>query len=180
MLFEQLSEILKERILTLDGAMGSMLQRHKLSEADFRGNQFKDHSKPLRGNNDILSLTQPDIIREIHKVYLEAGADIIETNTFNATSISQADYGTEDFVYDINFQSAKLAKEATKEFNLKNSLNPRFVAGALGPTSKTLSMSSNVEDPGARVLTFDEMKNSYYDQVRGLVDGGADILLVET
>jgi len=180
MQFDQLSKILKERILTLDGAMGSMLQRHKLEEADFRGNQFKDHPKPLKGNNDILSLTQPDIIREIHKAYLEAGADIIETNTFNATSISQADYGTEDFVYDINFQSAKLAKKATEKYNLKDSSRPKFVAGALGPTNKTLSMSANVEDPGARDLTFDEMKNSYYDQVRGLVDGGADILLIET
>ena len=179
-MIEQLSKLLKSRILTLDGAMGSMLQRHKLSESDFRGTQFKDHSKPLRGNNDILSLTQPDIIRDIHKTYLEAGADIIETNTFNATSISQVDYGTEDFVYDINFQSAKLAKEAILEYTKIDSRKPRFVAGALGPTNKTLSMSSSVEDPGARALTFDEMKNSYYDQVRGLVDGGADILLIET
>jgi len=177
---EQLSKILRNRILTLDGAMGSMIQRYKLGEDDFRGIQFKDHSKPLIGNNDILSLTQPQIIKEIHKAYLEAGADIIETNTFSSTSISQADYGTEDFVYDINYESAKLAKEATKEFTQEDSTKPRFVAGALGPTNKTLSMSSNIEDPGARALTFDEMKDSYLEQVRGLVEGGADILLVET
>ena len=180
MKFDVLTKILNERILILDGAMGSLIQKHNLTEDDFRADQFKNHELPLKGNNDILSLTQPEIIKNIHKAYLEAGADIIETNTFSSTSISQADYGTEGFVYDINFQSAKIAKEVCEEFNSADPAKPRFVAGGLGPTNKTLSMSSNVEDPGARALTFDEMRNSYYDQVRGLVDGGVDILLVET
>ncbi|MBK8943880.1 MAG: methionine synthase [Ignavibacteriae bacterium] len=180
MQFDTLYKILTDRILILDGAMGSLIQRYKLTESDFRGEQFKNHPKTLRGDNDLLSITQPNIIKEIHKLYLEAGADIIETNTFNATSISQADYGLENFVYDINLQSAKLAKEIADEFTKLNSAKPRFVAGSIGPTNKTLSMSSKVEDPGARALTFDEMKNSYYDQIRGLVDGGADILLIET
>ncbi len=180
MLIKEITEILQSRILILDGAMGSLIQKHNLGEEDFKGEQFKNHSYSLKGNNDLLSLTQPEIIKNIHKAYLEAGADIIETNTFSATSIAQKDYGTEDSVYEINFQSARIAKEAASEFTKLNSSKPRFVAGALGPTNKTLSMSSNVEDPGARALTFDEMKNSYYDQVRGLVDGGADILLVET
>ncbi|PID59993.1 MAG: methionine synthase [Ignavibacteriae bacterium] len=175
-----LKNILKERILILDGAMGSLIQKHNLTEEDFRGERFKNHNLPLRGNNDLLSLTQPEIIKNIHIQYLEAGADIIETNTFSATSIAQKDYGTEESVYDINFQSAKIAKEATSIFTNNDRTKPRFVAGALGPTNKTLSMSSNVEDPGHRDLTFDDMKNAYYDQVRGLVDGGADILLVET
>jgi len=180
MKFELLTKILQERIMILDGSMGAFIQKQNFSEEDFRGEQFKNHPQQLKGNNDLLSLTQPKIIKNIHKAYLEAGADIIETNTFNATSISQADYGTENVVYDINLHSAKLAKEAIKEFNNDSEDKPRFVAGALGPTNKTLSMSSNVEDPGARDLTFEEMKNSYYNQVRGLVDGGADILLVET
>ncbi|MFZ1289926.1 MAG: methionine synthase [Melioribacteraceae bacterium] len=179
-IFNQLTKILQERILILDGAMGSLIQRHKLTESDFRGEQFKDHPKSLQGDNDLLSLTHPQIIKDIHKAYLEAGADIIETNTFNATSISQADYGMEKYVYDINFHSAKIAKEIAEDFSKLNPAKPRFVAGSLGPTNKTLSMSSKVEDPGARALTFDEMKNSYYEEVRGLIDGGADILLVET
>jgi len=180
MQFETLTKILKERILILDGAMGSMIQKYNLAEEDFRAEQFKDHAFPLRGNNDLLSLTKPEIIKNIHKDYLEAGADIIETNTFSANSISQADYGTENSVYDINFQSAKIANEAVKEICEADPSKPRFVAGALGPTNKTLSMSSDVEDPGSRALTFDEMYNSYYEQVRGLVDGGVDVLLVET
>ena len=180
MQFDILSEILSQRILILDGAMGSLIQRYKLTESDFKGERFKDHAKSLRGDNDLLSITQPHVIKEIHKLYLEAGADIIETNTFNATSISQADYGMEHVIYDMNFASAKLAKETANIYTAKNSQKPRFVAGSIGPTNKTLSMSSKVEDPGARDLTFDEMKNSYYDQVRGLVDGGVDILLVET
>ena len=180
MKLEILNKILKERILILDGAMGSLIQKHNLTEDDFRGEQFKKHSLPLKGNNDLLSLTQPEIIKNIHREYLAAGADIIETNTFSSTSVSQADYGTEEFVYDINFRSAIIAKEAAKEFNELNPEKQRFVAGGLGPTTKTLSMSSNVEDPGQRELTFDQMKDSYYDQVRGLVDGGVDILLVET
>ncbi len=176
MIFNDLTKILKERILILDGAMGSLIQKHNLTEDDFRAQQFKNHSFSLRGNNDLLSITQPEIIKNIHRAYLEAGADIIETNTFSATSIAQKDYGTEDFVYELNFQAAKIAKEAAIESVINEPSKPRFVAGALGPTNKTLSMSSNVEDPGARALTFDEMKNSYYDQVRGLVDGGADVL----
>lgn len=176
----KISEILKEKILILDGAMGSLIQKHNLSEEDFRGEKFKNHSFSLKGNNDFLSLTQPEIIKNIHKAYLEAGADIIETNTFSATSIAQKDYGTENEVYDMNFYSAKLAKDAANIFSDIDQSKPRFVAGALGPTNKTLSMSSNVEDPGARALTFDEMKNSYYDQVRGLIEGGVDLLLIET
>ncbi len=159
--------------------MGSLIQRHNLTEEDFRHEQFINHALPLKGNNDVLSLTQPDIIKDIHRAYLKAGADIIETNTFSSTSISQADYGLEEFIYDINFQSAKIAKKATNEFTLLDPSKPRFVAGALGPTNKTLSMSSNVEDPGAREFNFDEMMLAYYDQVRGLVDGGVDIILVD-
>lgn len=180
MQFEILTKILQERILILDGAMGSLIQRYKLSETDFKGEQFKDHPKPLRGDNDILSITQPQIIKEIHKAYLEAGADIIETNTFNSTSISQSDYGMEDFVYDMNFQSAKIAKEEANYFTKLNPEKPRFVAGSIGPTNKTLSMSSKVEDPGYRDLTFDQMKNSYYKQISGLIEGGVDLLLIET
>jgi len=180
MLLKKLTKILNERILTLDGAMGTMIQRHSLTEDDFRAEQFKDHPCNIKGNNDILSLTQPEIIKSIHKEYLEAGADIIETNTFSGTSISQADYQMEKFVYDINFQSAKLAKEAATEITASNPSKPRFVAGSMGPTTKTLSMSAKVEDPGYRDVTFDEMKEAYYEQVSGLVEGGANILLVET
>ncbi|MCB9257767.1 MAG: methionine synthase [Ignavibacteriales bacterium] len=180
MLFEQLTKILQERIMILDGSMGAFLQQFKLTEEDFRGEKFKDHKSPLKGNNDILSITQPEIIKKVHRSYLEAGADIIETNTFNGTSISQEDYKTQNYVYEINFESAKIAKECVNNFLKIDSSKPRFVAGAIGPTNKTLSMSSKVEDPGARDLTFDQMKDSYYDQVRGLVDGGVDILLVET
>jgi len=175
-----LKETLKKRILVLDGAMGTMIQRHKLEEEDFRGEKFKDHPSDLKGNNDLLSITQPEIIKEIHRKYLEAGADIIETNTFSGTSIAQADYKMEDYVYEINFQSAKIAKEAAGEFTKKNPGIPRFVAGALGPTNKTLSLSPNVNDPGYRATTFEKMSAAYYEQVKGLVEGGADILLIET
>ena len=160
MLLEQLKEILSERIMIIDGAMGTMIQRHKLNEPDFRGEMFKDHQKDLKGNNDLLSLTQPEIIKNIHKEYLEAGADIIETNTFSATTIAQADYDTQDFAYKINYESARLAKEATVEFNKINPHKPRFVAGALGPTNRTLSISPDVNDPGFRAVTFDEMKEA--------------------
>jgi len=184
---ELLKKLLEERILVLDGAMGTMIQRYKLSEKDFRGDKFKDHPKDLKGNNDILSITQPEIIKEIHRAYFNAGADIIETNTFNATAISQADYHTEHLAYQINLAAAKIAKEVADEFNLpdgkagkKNPEKPRFVAGALGPTNKMLSLSPNVNDPGFRAVTFDKMMNAYYDQARGLVDGGVDILLIET
>ncbi|MFA6596484.1 MAG: methionine synthase [Ignavibacteriaceae bacterium] len=178
--FEILQELLKQRILVLDGAMGTMIQRHNLTEEDFRGEQFKNHPHDLKGNNDLLSLTQPEIIKNIHREYLVAGADIIETNTFNSTSISQADYKAESFVYDLNFHAAKLAKEATDEFTKQNPDKPRFVAGALGPLNKTLSLSPDVNDPGFRAVTFDEVVASYTEQLRGLIDGGVDILLVET
>ena len=172
----QISEILKERILVLDGAMGTMIQRHTLSEKDFRGNRFKNHPTNLQGANDILCLTQPEIIRNIHKCYLEAGADIVETNTFNATSIGLAEYQLDEVIYDLNFEAAKLAKEATANYTDKL----RFVAGALGPTNRMASMSSDVNNPSARDITFDQLVESYAEQTRGLVDGGADLILIET
>ena len=177
---EILKALLKKRILVLDGAMGTMIQRHKLQEEDFRGERFKNHSRDLKGNNDLLSITRPEIIQNIHRAYLEAGADIIETNTFSGTSIAQSDYKTEEFVYEINFQSAKIAKEAAEEFTKRNIDKPRFIAGALGPTNKTLSLSPNVNDPGYRATTFEIMSEAYYEQVKGLIEGGADILLIET
>ena len=177
---DELKEILKKRILVLDGAMGTMIQRHKLNEQDYRGERFKNHSTNLKGNNDLLSLTQPEIILDIHREYLKAGADIIETNTFNSTSISQSDYEMEAHVYEINYDSTKLAKIAADEFTNENPNKPRFVAGSIGPTNTTLSLSSDVNNPGFRVTTFDKAKASFKEQVKGLIDGGADILLVET
>ncbi len=171
---------LEKRILVLDGAMGTMIQRYNLSEEDFRGERFKDHSHLLKGNNDLLSITRPDIIKAIHAEYFEAGADIAETNTFSGTWIAQADYKLESAVYDINFQSAKIAREVADEFTLKNPEKPRFVAGAMGPTNRTASMSPNVNDPGFRAITFDELVNAYTEQVKGLIDGGVDMLLIET
>jgi 5-methyltetrahydrofolate--homocysteine methyltransferase len=173
-------EILKERLLLLDGAMGTMIQRYNLSEEDYRGEKFKTHPSDLKGNNDLLSITKPEVIRAIHEAYLEAGSDIIETNTFNATSISQADYHTESSVYDINYQSARIACEAAEKFTALNPSKPRYVAGSIGPTNKTTSLSPNVNDPGYRATSFDEMKEAYAAQVEGLVDGGADLLIVET
>jgi 5-methyltetrahydrofolate--homocysteine methyltransferase len=178
--FEQLEKILKERILVLDGAMGTMIQRRGLSEEDFRGERFKDHPVDLKGNNDLLSITQPEIIKEIHREYFDAGADIVETNTFNGTAISQADYNTEEFVYEMNFAAAKIAKEVSDEFNKNNPEKPRFVAGALGPTNRTLTLSPDVNDPSYRAVTFDQMMEAYYESVKGLADGGVDILLIET
>ena len=177
---EELQNILRNRILVLDGAMGTMIQENKLSEDDFRGERFKDHPDDLMGNNDLLSITQPEIIKKIHLAYFEAGADIIETNTFNATAISQADYKTEHLAYELNFTSAKIAKEASEQFNKKEKNKPVFVAGAIGPTNKMLSLSPNVSDPGYRAVTFDQMVDAYYDATRGLVDGGVDIILIET
>ncbi|RZS96915.1 homocysteine S-methyltransferase family protein [Cecembia calidifontis] len=177
---ELLLSIAKKRILILDGAMGTMIQRYKLSEEDFRTPELKNHPKPLKGNNDLLSLSRPDIIKAIHAAYLEAGADIIETNTFSGTSIAQEDYGLEHLAYQINFQSAKIAREVADEFTAKNPEKPRFVAGALGPTNKTASISPDVNDPGYRAITFDQLAEAYKEQVRALLDGGADILLVET
>ena len=177
---EDIKKILQERILVLDGAMGTMIQSLGLSEEDFRGEEFKNHPCDLKGNNDLLSITQPEAIKEIHRKYFKAGADICETNTFNATAISLADYKTEHLAYEINFSSAKIAKQVAEEFNGKSNVNPKLVAGALGPTNKTLSLSPKVNDPGFRAVTFDEMMNAYYNAVRGLIDGGADILLIET
>jgi len=176
----RLQEILKSRVLLLDGAMGTMIQRYKLKEEDYRGDLLKAHMSDLKGNNDLLSLTRPDVIREIHEAYLEAGADIIETNTFNATSISQADYNTESLVYRINFESARIASEAARKFESLNPDKPRFVAGSMGPTNKTTSLSPDVNDPGFRAVSFDQMKEAYREQAVGLVEGGADLLLVET
>ncbi len=160
--------------------MGTMIQKYKLDEEAFRGDRFRDHDKPLKGNNDLLSLTQPDIIRSIHRAYFEAGADIAETNTFSSTRIAQADYGLEETVYDMNFQSARIAREVADEFSARDADKPRFVAGAMGPTNKTLSLSPDVNDPGYRATTFDELKAAYAEQARALIDGGVDILLVET
>ncbi|HAB54103.1 MAG TPA: methionine synthase, partial [Ignavibacteriales bacterium] len=177
---ESLQNILQKRILVLDGAMGTMIQRHKLTEKDFRGERFKDHSHDLKGNNDLLNITHPEIIKNIHKAYLEAGADIIETNTFSANSISQADYKLEHTAYEINFEAAKIAKAAAQEFTAQNPSKPRFVAGALGPTNRTASLSPDVNDPGYRAITFDKLAKAYGEQAKGLIDGGTDILLVET
>ena len=171
---------IKNRVLVLDGAMGSLIQNYKLTEDDFRGERFKDFKYELQGNNDLLSITKPSVIREIHEAYLDAGADIIETNTFNANRISQSDYHLESLAYEINFEAARIAKEAADRFTHINPAKPRFVAGAIGPTNKTTSLSPKVEDPGYRAVYFDEMKDCYYEQIKGLIDGGADILLIET
>lgn len=171
---------ISERILILDGAMGTMLQRYNFSEEDFRGERFKDFPHPLKGNNDLLSLTQPQAIKEVHRQYFEAGADIVETNTFSGTTIGMADYHLEDLVYELNYESAKLAKEVANEFTAKNPDKPRFVAGSIGPTNRTASMSPDVNDPGYRAVTFDDLRIAYKQQVEALIDGGSDILLVET
>jgi len=175
-----IQEEIKKRILVLDGAMGTMIQQYKFTEGDYRGEQFKNFHVSVKGNNDMLSLTQPEAIKEIHRKYLEAGADIIETNTFSGTTIAMADYEMEDYVYELNFQSAKIAKEVAQEFTLKNPLKPRFVAGSIGPTNKTASMSPDVNDPGYRAVTFNDLKTAYKQQAEALLDGGADLLLVET
>lgn len=172
-----IQQLLKERILIIDGAMGTMIQRHKLSEADYRGERFKDWTSDLKGNNDLLCLTRPQIIKAIHLEYLEAGADIIETNTFNAQKISLADYNMQSLAYELNVAAAKCARDAVKEFN---SPEPKFVAGALGPLNKTLSLSPDVNNPGFRSVTFDEVVEAYYEQIKGLVDGGVDLILIET
>lgn len=171
---------LKKRILVLDGAMGTMLQAYKFSEEDFRGERFNDYPTPLQGNNDLLSITQPEAIKTIHGKYFEAGADIIETNTFSGTTIAMADYQLEDLVYELNFQSAKIAKQVATEFTLKEPHKPRFVAGSIGPTNRTASMSPDVNDPGYRAVTFNDLRIAYKQQVEALIDGGVDLLLVET
>ena len=176
----RIQDIAKERVLVLDGAMGTMIQRYRLTEGDYRGERFKNHIHDLKGNNDLLTLTRPDIIRSIHQAYLEAGADIIETNTFNGTRISQSDYHLEELVYELNYESARIAKEAAREMTAKDPSKPRFVAGAIGPTNKTASISPDVNNPGYRAVTFDELAENYYEQAKGLMEGGADLLLVET
>ena len=173
-------DILQERILILDGAMGTMIQRHSLTEEDFREGWFEDHPSPLKGNNDLLSLTRPEIIKDIHRQYFAAGADIAETNTFSGTTIAQADYSLEKAVYDINYQSAKIAREVADEFTAAEPHKPRFVAGSIGPTNRTASISPDVNDPGFRAITFDQLVEAYAQQVKALIDGGVDILLVET
>ena len=173
-------EILKKRILVLDGAMGTMIQKYKFSESDYRGSRFINHSCNVQGNNDLLSITQPEAICKIHEEYLDSGADIIETNTFSSTSIGMADYKMESLVKEINYESARLAKKATNKFNEKQPNKPRFVAGSIGPTNKTASMSPDVNDPGYRAITFDNLVESYSEQINALIDGGVDILLVET
>lgn len=171
---------LQNRILILDGAMGTMLQRYNFSEEDFRGHRFKDFHKSVKGNNDLLSLTQPQAIAEVHSKYFEAGADIVETNTFSSTTVAMADYEMEDLVYEMNFESAKIAKKAADKFTEKEPHKPRFVAGAMGPTNKTASMSPDVNDPGFRAISFEQLRIAYKLQAEALLDGGVDLLLVET
>ncbi|WP_417431004.1 homocysteine S-methyltransferase family protein [Halpernia sp.] len=171
---------LQKRILVLDGAMGTMLQRYQFTEEDYSGERFKEWEFSLKGNNDLLSLTQPKAIAEVHRKYLAAGADIIETNTFSGTTIAMADYQMEDLVYELNFESAKIAKKVCEEFTLKNPKKPRFVAGSIGPTNRTASLSPDVNDPGFRAITFEELRIAYKQQAEALLDGGSDLLLVET
>lgn len=179
---KEIQECLNERILIIDGAMGTMIQQYKLEEKDYRGEKFRDWHKDVRGNNDLLSITQPQIIQAIHKEYLEAGADIIETNTFSSTSIAQADYDLQEYAYELNIAAVKCARKAIDEFITENktSGNCKFIAGAIGPLNKTLSLSPDVNNPGFRTVTFDEVANAYYEQIRGLADGGVDLLLIET
>jgi 5-methyltetrahydrofolate--homocysteine methyltransferase len=171
---------LEKRILIIDGAMGTMIQRYKLEEADYRGERFKDWHLDVKGNNDLLCLTQPHIIEEIHSKYLEAGADIIETNTFSSTTIAMADYEMQALAYELNVAAAQCARRAADAFTKKDPSKPRFVAGAIGPLNKTLSLSPDVNNPGYRALTFDEAMTAYYEQVKGLVEGGVHIILIET
>lgn len=177
---QTIQDCLKDRILIIDGAMGTMIQRHKLQEADYRGERFKDWHTDVKGNNDLLSITQPDIIIGIHKQYLEAGADIIETNTFSSTVIAQADYDMQSLAYEMNVASAQCARKAADEYTAMNPDKPRFVAGAIGPLNKTLSLSPDVNNPGYRAVTFDEVAAAYTEQIKGLIEGGVDILLIET
>ncbi len=175
-----LKDAITKRILVLDGAMGTMIQRHTLEEEDFRKGWFEEHEYSLKGNNDLLSLTRPDIIEDIHAQYYAAGADICETNTFSGTTIAQADYHLESAVYDINFHSAKIARKVADEFTAKEPNKPRFVAGSIGPTNRTASISPDVNDPGYRAVTFDELVAAYAHQTKALIEGGVDLLLVET
>jgi 5-methyltetrahydrofolate--homocysteine methyltransferase len=180
MMKKTIQESLKERILIIDGAMGTMIQRHKLEEADYRGERFSTWHTDVKGNNDLLSITLPEIITGIHRQYLEAGADIIETNTFSSTFIAQADYDMQSLAYELNVASARCAKKAADEFTAMNPGKPRYVAGAIGPLNKTLSLSPDVNNPGFRAVTFDEVAAAYTEQIKGLVEGGVDVLLIET
>jgi 5-methyltetrahydrofolate--homocysteine methyltransferase len=175
-----IAEEIQKRILVLDGAMGTMLQQYKFTEEDYRGERFKDYPHSLKGNNDLLTLTQPNAIAEVHAKYFEAGADIVETNTFSGTTIGMADYHMEDLVYELNFESARIAKEVAEKFTNANPNQPRFVAGSIGPTNKTASLSPDVNRPEYRAITFDELRIAYKQQVEALIDGGVDVLLVET
>jgi 5-methyltetrahydrofolate--homocysteine methyltransferase len=175
---QQLPQLLAQRIVVLDGAMGTMLQRFRLAEEDYRGARFQDHPKDLRNNGDLLSLTRPDVVRDIHEAYLASGVDIIETNTFGATRVAQDDYGLADCAFEMNVASAQLARAAADKFSTPG--QPRFVAGALGPTPRTASISPDVNDPGARNVDFEQLRLSYYEQAKGLTQGGADLLIVET
>jgi 5-methyltetrahydrofolate--homocysteine methyltransferase len=179
-LIDQLRRILDQRIMILDGAMGTMIQRYTLEEADFRGETFKDHASPLKGDNDLLSITRPDIIEAIHNAYFEVGADFATTNSFNGTTIAQADYGLESAVYDINYCAAQCARKAADKWTALTPTQPRFVIGALGPTNRTASLSPDVNDPGKRLVTFDDLRIAYIEAANALLDGGADILMVET
>ena len=174
----ELERLLETRILVLDGAMGTMIQAHKLTEADFRGERFADWGRDLKGNNDLLTLTRPDVIREIHDSFLAAGADLIETNTFNSTAISQADYGTEALVRELNAEGARIARAAADAWTAKTPEKPRFVVGVLGPTNRTASMSPDVNDPGKRNVTFDTLRDVYDEATRGLIEGGAQVLMI--
>jgi len=175
-----IQQAIKQRILILDGAMGTMLQRYNFSEEDFRGERFRDFPHSLKGNNDLLSLTQPKAIRDVHYQYFVAGADIVETNTFSGTTIGMADYHMEHLVYELNYESARIAREVADEFTAKEPYKPRFVAGSIGPTNRTASMSPDVNDPGYRAVTFDDLLIAYKEQVKALIAGGCDLLLVET
>lgn len=177
---QKLRDILNKRIMIIDGAMGTMIQHYKLTETDYRGERFKDWHLDVKGNNDMLVLTQPHIIKEIHREYLDAGADIIETNTFSAQAVALADYDMQAYAYEISKEAAKVARQAVEEYEKDNPGSEKFVAGAIGPMNKTLSLSPDVNNPGYRAVTFDEVADAYYDHVKGLVDGGADILLIET
>jgi len=175
-----IKKALLDRILVLDGAMGTMLQRYNFSEEDYRGTRFKEYPTSLKGNNDLLSLTQPEAIAEVHRKYFDVGADIVETNTFSGTTIGMADYNMEDLVYELNYESARIARQVADEFTKANPNKPRFVAGSIGPTNKTASLSPDVNRPEYRAITFDELRIAYKQQVEALIDGGVDILLVET
>ena len=176
----QIYKELKKRILILDGAMGTMLQQYKFTEEDFRGKRFKDHPSPLKGNNDLLSITQPEAVKEVHRKYFLAGADIVQTNTFSGTTVAMADYQMEDLVTELNYESAKIARQVADEITAKEPRKPRFVAGSMGPTNRTASMSPDVNDPGYRAITFGELRIAYRQQAEALIDGGVDMLLVET